>query len=80
MKPDWKDAPEWANYLLYEHHEYYWLENEPRGLEKVYYFEGSQTKWVNQSLPIVGRVQMATTPYLHSYNCESRPESTKKGI
>lgn len=29
-KPDWKDAPEWANYLAQdENGGWYWFENEP---------------------------------------------------
>ena len=31
MKPDWKDAPEWANYLaMDEDGNWYWYESEPR--------------------------------------------------
>jgi hypothetical protein len=30
MKPDWKDAPKWANYLtMDESGEWCWFENEP---------------------------------------------------
>lgn len=30
MKPDWKDAPEWANYLaMDEDGKWYWYEHEP---------------------------------------------------
>lgn len=30
MKPDWKDAPEWANWLAMDYnHEWFWHENEP---------------------------------------------------
>ena len=30
MKPDWKDAPEWANYLaMDEDGSWWWFENEP---------------------------------------------------
>lgn len=30
MKPDWKDAPEWANYLAQdEDGDWYWFEKEP---------------------------------------------------
>lgn len=30
MKPDWKDAPEWANYLAQdEDSDWYWFEKEP---------------------------------------------------
>lgn len=30
MKPDWKDAPEWAKYLsMDEDGEWYWFENKP---------------------------------------------------
>lgn len=30
MKPDWKDAPEWANYLAMDKTgDWYWYENEP---------------------------------------------------
>lgn len=29
-KPDWKDAPEWANYLAMDNDcEWYWFESEP---------------------------------------------------
>lgn len=31
MKPDWKDAPEWADYLAMDGDgEWYWFEVEPR--------------------------------------------------
>jgi hypothetical protein len=31
MKPDWKDAPEWANYLaMDEDGEYYWFADVPQ--------------------------------------------------
>jgi hypothetical protein len=29
MKPDWKDSPEWANWLLKDHGIYTWSENYP---------------------------------------------------
>ena len=30
MKPDWKDAPKWANWLaMDEDHEWFWFENKP---------------------------------------------------
>ena len=30
MKPDWKDAPEWANYLAMDTDKrWFWYENEP---------------------------------------------------
>lgn len=31
MKPDWKDAPEWARFLAQDSDgEWFWYENEPR--------------------------------------------------
>ena len=31
MKPDWKDAPEWANYLaMDEDGQWFWYENRPK--------------------------------------------------
>lgn len=31
MKPDWKDAPEWANYLVMDPSgSWLWFENEPK--------------------------------------------------
>lgn len=29
MKPDWKDAPEWARWLTYDLGGWYWHEDEP---------------------------------------------------
>lgn len=31
MKPDWKDAPPWAQWLTYDADGWYWWEREPRG-------------------------------------------------
>lgn len=30
MKPDWKDAPEWANYLTLDDQGWYWFEDKPK--------------------------------------------------
>jgi len=29
MKPDWKDAPEWAKWLSYNTTDWFWSENKP---------------------------------------------------
>ncbi len=37
MKPDWKDAPEWANYLaMDENGAWWWYEMEPVFLENIW--------------------------------------------
>lgn len=56
MKPDWKDAPEWANWLAMDGNgRWYWHENKPHPLkfteEWVYggknEFAGMQLAWVD---------------------------------
>ncbi len=42
MKPDWKDAPEWANWLAHEiDGTWYWFEAEPCMCEEEWYAIGS---------------------------------------
>lgn len=54
-KPDWKDAPEWANYLAFCHTDngWYWFEYRP---------EASYTGWtLNPAFP-VGRTRRHGDP------------------
>lgn len=53
MKPDWKDAPQWANYLAQdEDGSWYWYEDEPDN----YYLEDG---WFNNA---GGKVEDAYIP------------------
>lgn len=55
MKPDWKDAPEWANYLALDSDGYYWFEFQPVIYEGVFkWSEGRYTHadFVCQTLSI----------------------------
>lgn len=55
MKPNWKDAPEWANYLAQDDdQEWWWFECEPDTREGYWYSEkgkmqretdGSESTW-----------------------------------
>jgi len=39
MKPDWNDAPEWANYLAMDKdHEWHWYEDEPEIASTFWHF------------------------------------------
>lgn len=59
-KPDWKDAPEWANYLAMDGGEYwYWYESKPK-------YIGSLC-WKNTS----GKMEKANTP-----DCKIKPEES----
>jgi len=83
MKPNWADAPKWANHLIQINHEYYWLEYEPPLLQEAIkntrqYPEHPTTIWINSALPIKGRIQRATTPYIWDWNCEERPSKAKE--
>ena len=41
MKPDWKDAPEWANYFAMDPDgRWYWFENEPEFTDQEWYADG----------------------------------------
>lgn len=60
-KPDWKDAPEWANWLVQGRDSaWYWFENVP----EVHYLGG----WV-----ATGRNRNASTPSDWQDTRESRP-------
>lgn len=41
MKPNWDDAPEWANYVaMDEDGEWFWFENEPKVQMRGWWAEG----------------------------------------
>lgn len=43
MKPDWKDAPEWANYLAMDYNGvWYWYTHEPRAGVKLWWSMGRE--------------------------------------
>lgn len=48
MKPDWKDAPEWANWLAADRYDglWYWYEKKP--VQKLYYWaaENEFDRWL----------------------------------
>ncbi len=55
MKPDWKDAPSWANYLAQdEDGDWYWYEKEPRQ---------SCSYWVAQKCTEIQYVSTANTDW-----------------
>lgn len=61
MKPDWKDAPEWASWLaLDEYGTWYWFELEP---------EWDSPGWDNK----MGNYQYAGTQETPSQSMERRP-------
>lgn len=45
MKPDWKDAPEWANYLTQDcDGRWYWWEHKPIHLLLLWYTDKGQCR------------------------------------
>lgn len=45
MKPDWKDAPPWANWLVQDSHgEWNWWENEPFQAARYWWCSDGQTE------------------------------------
>lgn len=65
MKPDWKDAPEWARYLaMDEHGTWCWYEEEPLKLTHI---------WVDSD----GQYSYASLPPSHwESSLEQRPETS----
>lgn len=62
MKPDWKDAPEWANWLAMDKTgEWWWYENEPMLYPS--FFRG----------PKLGKAIMACTKEQYIESKEKRP-------
>ena len=48
MKPDWKDAPEWANWLAQDHNgEWYWYEFQPNYYNSRWYPTKGRVRKVN---------------------------------
>lgn len=48
MKPDWKDAPKWANWLAMDSGgSWFWYENKPFVLTEYFSFENNRTQKVN---------------------------------
>ena len=46
MKPDWKDAPEWANYLAMDEDGYwFWFSIKPRQTEFGYWEQAGRTEF-----------------------------------
>ena len=65
MKPDWKDAPQWANYLAQDKDgTWYWYENEPDCIQ-------DNDVWVKKK----GRMIMAQLSFNSSWRLtlEGRP-------
>lgn len=55
MKPDWKDAPEWANYLAMDKDgEWYWFSSEPKLIEDcgVYAKTGGKSAFAGKTDPL----------------------------
>jgi len=51
MKPDWKDAPEWAKWLaMDEDGSWYWYEKEPYSGDGEWYGAGGQLSHVGQTI------------------------------
>jgi hypothetical protein len=47
MKPDWKDAPSWANWLVkYPIYGWAWFEYEPQQIGSMWYSDGGQYQFV----------------------------------
>lgn len=45
MKPEWKDAPSWANYLVIDQDGlWYWFENKPEPEEYEWRSDGGKVK------------------------------------
>lgn len=62
MKPDWKDAPEWADYLAQDKRgTWFWYENEP-------YNDGKHCWWSS------GQEEPAVTSPDWKQTLEKRPE------
>ena len=56
MKPDWKDAPEWAQYLSCDKFGYVWWEHEP------VYKNDEYTSTYNKCLPAIPGHGIAKRP------------------
>lgn len=49
MKPDWKDAPEWANYLAMDSNgEWFWYECPPESGSKTWIVSGGDYTYAEQ--------------------------------
>jgi len=50
MKPNWKDAPEWANYLAQDEDSvWYWFENKPQASIRMWMEYKGEYKIANPS-------------------------------
>lgn len=72
MKPDWKDAPEWANWLAMDDNgSWNWYEHEPE-------FDGRDW-WISRASPPSSRYQRVGTVscLLAEDSLSRRPQTTK---
>ena len=73
MKPDWNDAPEWANYLARDSdEEWCWYENKPYA-QHYYYEEGGH--WVGAN---DGRIMYIECDDEWDKSLEERPHPHKQ--
>lgn len=66
MKPDWEDAPEWANWLAQDENGYWhWYQNQP------YTIEEDNPEWYNDG----GKYEVAYVPNRETWKetLEERP-------
>jgi hypothetical protein len=68
MKPDWKDAPEWAKFLAQDcDGRWHWFEAKPE-------WDDGPGEWVYaDDTPDTSRFQQAAAEVSHEYTLEPRP-------